>query len=85
MSMRLFEVKLRKAKDAALYAETTFAYLDRSARRIMTVQRELLVQHSPPPVATALPWHHRWIDDTTSGRSDPLARGIRRPGSALAW
>lgn len=40
--MRLFEVKPRTAMDAALNAETTFGYLDRSARRIMREQRELL-------------------------------------------
>jgi hypothetical protein len=40
--MRLFEVKPRMAMDAAYHAETTFAYLDRSGRRIMAAQRELL-------------------------------------------
>jgi hypothetical protein len=40
--MSLFEDKPRTASDAAFHAETTFAYLDRSGRRIMAAQRELL-------------------------------------------
>ena len=41
-AMRLFDDRLRTAVDPALYIETTFEYLDRSARPVMDMQRELL-------------------------------------------